>query len=332
MKQLFHLVAIYTLLCLVGCSCDDRSSHVQALRQWMTPNGKLKVLSTTAMINDLVKDIGGENVDSLTLIIGELDPHSYQLVKGDDEKLVFADLIFFNGLGLEHGPSLQSFLTNHPKAIALGDKIQSSDPSLIISYRGQLDPHIWMDISLWAKSVTYIVDTLSQKDPAHAEIYQINGQKLVQKMMEEHTNIRDELQSIPSMKRYLVTSHDAFNYFTRAYLAEKGENRSMWQERFAAPEGLAPDSQLSTTDIQEIITHLKNFHIRVIFPESNISRDSIRKIVQAAKEKGVDVKIATTPLYADAMGKEGSDGDTYLKMIKHNAKTIASYLEHNGNN
>lgn len=331
MKQLLYLMAFCIFLCLIGCTCDDRTSHVQALRQWMTSNGKLKVLSTTAMINDLVKEVGKEHVDGLTLIVGELDPHSYQLVKGDDEKLIFADLIFYNGLGLEHGPSLQSFLSHHSKAIPLGDKIQTEDPMLILSYKGQQDPHIWMDISLWAKTVTHIVAALSQKDPAHAEIYQMNGQKLVQKMIEEHENIKKELHAIPANKRYLVTSHDAFNYFTRAYLAEAGENREVWQERFAAPEGLAPDSQLSATDIQEIIRHLKNYHIRVIFPESNISRDSIRKIVQAAKEKGIDVKIAMTSLYADAMGKEGSDGDTYLKMIKHNAKTIASYLDHNGN-
>lgn len=331
MKHFFRLTTIFLFLCFLGCSREGHNFHVQAFQQWMAPNGKLKVLATTAMINDLVLEIGGEHVDGLTLIIGELDPHSYQLVKGDDEKLAFADIIFFNGLGLEHGPSLQSYLLQHSKAIALGDKIQMADPSAILSYKGQLDPHIWMDVSLWASSVKYIVNALSQKDPAHAETYQANGERLVNKMMEEHENIRQELQSIPSPKRYLVTSHDAFNYFTRAYLAEEGEDRAVWQERFAAPEGLAPDSQLSATNIQEIISHLKNYHIRVIFPESNVSRDSIRKIVQAAKEKDMDVKIATTVLYADAMGKKGSDGDSYLKMIRHNATIIASYLKHNGN-
>lgn len=326
MKKFLSIIALYVLMCLAGCSSEDRGAHVQSLRQWMEPNGKLKVLSTTAMISDIVQDVGGEHVDALPLIVGELDPHSYQLVKGDDEKLIFADLIFFNGLGLEHGPSLQSFLLGHSKAIPLGDNIQNAEPNLILSYKGQLDPHIWMDISLWAKAVPYIVEALSKKDPSHAESYQLNGQNLIEKMMNEHAIIRKELQAIPASKRYLVTSHDAFNYFARAYLAETGENIQAWQERFAAPEGLAPDSQLSVTNIQEIIAHLKKYQIQVIFPESNISRDSIRKIVQAAKEIGLDVSIATTPLYADAMGKKGSDGDTYLKMINHNAQTIAESL------
>lgn len=330
MQKLFKIVASFLLLMLIGCSCRDYSDRSQSLKQWMSPNGKVKVLSTIAMISDLVKQVGGEHVDSLTLIIGELDPHSYQIVKGDDEKLAFADLIFYNGLGLEHGPSLQSYLSQQPKAMPVGNKIQNTDPSLILKYKGQLDPHIWMDISLWAKAVPYIVEALSQKDPVHAEYYRVNGEKLAQEMMKEHEDVKQQLQDIPSAKRFLVTSHDAFNYFTRAYLAADGEREAVWQERFAAPEGLAPDSQLSTTDIQAIISHLKKYQIRVLFPESNISRDSIRKIVQAAKEKGMDVKIATVYLYADAMGKAGSDGDTYLKMIRHNAKTIASYLQHNG--
>lgn len=331
MYKIYNLmISVLFLICL-GCSCVDHTYRTAGLQEWMKPNGKIKVLSTIAMIGDLVKQVGGDKVDVLTLIVGELDPHSYQLVKGDDEKLAFADLIFYNGLGLEHGPSLQSFLTHQPKAIPLGDKIQNADPSLIFKFKGVLDPHIWMDISLWAKTVPYIVEALGQKDPVNADTYRANGEKLLENMMKAHGEVKNQLQAIPQSKRYLVTSHDAFNYFTRAYLAEDGEGEKAWQERFAAPEGLAPDSQLSTTDIQAIIAHLQKYHIRVLFPESNVSRDSIRKIVQASNEKGMDVKIATVYLYADAMGSQGSDGDTYLKMIQHNAKTLALYLQHNGN-
>lgn len=330
MHKLFQLMASFLLFMIVGCSCGDISDRSNVMTQWMTPNGKVKVLSTTAMIDDLVKQVGGQYVDSMTLIIGELDPHSYQLVKGDDEKLAYADLIFYNGLGLEHGPSLQGYLLKQSKAIPLGNKIQDSDAALILKYKGTVDPHIWMDISLWAKTVPYIVEALGQKDPAHADAYRANGEKLVKEMLEEHGQVKNELQEIPSGKRYLVTSHDAFNYFTRVYLAADGEAEDVWQERFAAPEGLAPDSQLSAADIQAIISHLKKYRIHVLFPESNVSRDSIRKIVQAGKEQGMDVKMSTDYLYADAMGKPGSDGDTYLKMIWHNAKTIASYLQHNG--
>lgn len=320
------LIIFFVILSLFACSRDGGQAQ-GAFQQWMTPNGKVKVLSTTAMIDDLVKQVGGGYVDSFTLIHGELDPHSYQLVKGDDEKLAFADLIFYNGLGLEHGPSLRNFLQQSPKAIGLGNLIQNKEPSLILNYNGQVDPHIWMDISLWSRTVPYIVAALSQKDPSHADTYKENGERLINEMFKTHEEILILMHSVPPEKRFLVTSHDAFNYFTRVYLAAQGEKEtSGWQKRFAAPEGLAPESQLSATDIFAIIEHLNRYNIHVLFPESNVSKDSIRKILKAGQEKGLHLRIATDSLYSDAMGHPGSDGDTYLKMIQHNAKTIAFYL------
>lgn len=320
--------AILSLILFSACSNSD-SAH-QSNREWMQPNGRIKVLSSIAMIDDVVRQIGGEHVDAAVLIKGELDPHSYQIVKGDDEKLAFADVIFFNGLGLEHGPSLQGYLLNHDKAVALGDRLTNHEPALLLYFKGQPDPHIWMDISLWAQIAPVIAETLSQKDPAHAEFYRANAEKVVKSMMDAHQQVKDELHSIPAGKRYLVTSHDAFNYFTRAYLADPGEDEKAWSERFAAPEGLAPESQISTTDIQTIINHLSQYKVHVIFPESNVNRDSIKKIVEAGKQKGLDVHINEISLYADAMGRPGTDGDTYLKMIQHNAKVIGDNLKQNG--
>lgn len=329
-KPIAAFALIWAFIALCFSCAGKKDGHLAKRQQWMQPNGKIKVLSTIAMIDDMVKNVGGEHVDSYTLIRGELDPHSYTLVKGDDETLAFADIVFFNGLGLEHGPSLQGFLTNSKKAIGLGDKVRAFDPSLILIEKGQIDPHIWMDISLWAKTVPFIVQTLSDADPKHKEDYEKNGQKLVHELMKAHEEVKKELQSIPESQRYLVSSHDAFNYFTRSYLSEDQElANDIWKKRVAAPEGLAPESQLSVSDIQKIISHLKEYQIHVLFPESNVSKDSIRKIVQAGSEKGLKLSVACVYLYADAMGAPGSEGDTYLKMIVHNAKSIAEYLRNN---
>lgn len=325
-----HFIIVLVLFSLVVSCATSNRTNASSEREWFNENGKLKVLSTIAMINDLVKEIGGEQVDGMTLIRGDLDPHSYQLVKGDDEKLAAANLVLFNGLGLEHGPSLQHFLYDSKKAVAIGDRIRDHYPDVILFHKGQVDPHIWMDISLWEKSVPVIVESLSTLKPQFAEYFAANGKRLTAKMLALHEEVKRDLKAIPQEKRFLVTSHDAFNYFTRAYLAEENEiAQKNWQKRFAAPEGLAPESQLSTTDIQYIIDHLHTYHISVLFPESNVSQDSIRKILQAGKEKGLNLTIANDYLYSDAMGAPGAPGDTYLKMVEYNAKTIQKYLKGN---
>ncbi len=320
----------YLLILLVLVSSCGSSLNEDFV-QWMQPNGKVKVLCTIGMIEDIVQQIGGNYIDTLVLIKGELDPHSYQLVKGDDEKLADADLIFYNGLGLEHGPSLRQSLVYNENAVGLGDWIYSQTPSAILSYEGSIDPHIWMDVSLWAQTVDKIVQTLSERDPEHADFYLENGKKVFQEMNDVHEVLVEMMYRVPEQYRYLITSHDAFNYFARAYLATEAERENgEWQKRFAAPEGLAPESQLSTTDIRMILDHMKIYGVRVIFPESNVSQASIRKLLDAGNEEGMDLEIAPGPLYGDAMGEEGSPGDTYLKMLTHNVQLIAEYLNRNG--
>jgi manganese/zinc/iron transport system substrate-binding protein len=310
----------FPFLVLLGCTSGSVSSAAQ---DWGKQNGKVKVLSTTAMIDDIVGEIGGERVDHLALILGEIDPHNYELVKGDDEKLTMAQIIFYNGLGLEHGASLRYQLRSHPNAVGVGDQVLKETPDLILHEGHEIDPHIWMDISLWSEIVDPIVAALSQSDPEGQQYYQQRGAIVRKNMMQVHEHIEKQLQAIPQEKRYLVTSHDAFNYFARGYLATPEERLSGgWKKRFDAPEGLAPEGQLSTSDIQAVIDHLIQYHIQVVFPESNVSRDALKKVVHACGQKGLDVKIAEEVLYGDAMGSKTSDADTYLKMIDHDAQVL----------
>lgn len=319
----FFLAAVVVLgaIFLGGCS---QSGSVQKFRAWMIPNGKVKVLSTITQIGDLVEEIGGDRVDLWVLMKGDLDPHSYELVKGDDEKFSRADLIFYNGLGLEHGASLSATLENHPSSISLGKWIQEEHPQKILKKNELVDPHIWMDLSLWKETIDPIVKALSEKDPEGREFYQQRGSILKQKMDEIHQKIFSRLQKVPSQKRYLVTSHDAFHYFTKSYLAS-AEDGDSWVDRFAAPEGLAPDGQLNPKDIEGIIRYLKERQISVLFPESNVSRDSIRKIVSAGRELGLKISICSQALYGDAMASNAKNA--YFESMLHNAEVIARHLE-----
>jgi manganese/zinc/iron transport system substrate-binding protein len=288
----------------------------------MKPNHKVKVLSTTAIIDDIVAKVGGDRIDHIALIEGAIDPHSYELVKGDDEKLAYAQIVFSNGLGLEHGASLRYQLEHHPKAVALGDQIRMKKPDAILSDRGQIDPHIWLDVALWSETVDPIVEALSDIDPEGAPYYASQAQLVKENLSHLDQSIHEKLHQISQDKRYLVTSHDAFNYFTRRYLTEQDESwpNGSWKERFCAPEGIAPDGQLSAHDIQTVMTHLIHHQIRVIFPESNVSRDSLKKILSVCLEKGMKVTLAPDVLYSDSFG---SSSDTYEQMMQHNADVLS---------
>lgn len=322
------MIRLYWLLCLVLFGCQPlENTRQQDLKRWLEPNGKIKVLCTIAMITDLVEQIGADEVDCITLIAPGLDPHSYQLVKGDDEKLLAADVIFFNGLGLEHGPSLKNHLLQSKHAVSFGDHLLE-DPGAVYNVDGLPDPHIWMDIVLWSQGIDPIVATLSKERPEKKEEFTQKGELLREKMLQEHKLIQKLVRSLPPEKRYIVTSHDAFHYFARGYLATDQEQKEdLWQKRCEAPEGLAPESMLSITDIQDVISHLERYQIPVIFAEASISQDSVYKIVAAAKEKGLRIRLADCLLYSDSMGVAGSDADTYLNMMRHNAECIVDELK-----
>lgn len=301
---------------LGGCSSSPRSPGVSA-------SNKVKVLSTTAMVGDLVSKVGGERIFGEVLIIGEIDPHSYELVKGDDEKIDSAAIVFYSGLNLEHGASLRHKLLQHVHAISLGEYIQRQYPDRILLEQDQVDPHIWMDISLWTYALTPISEALCKIDPEGRPYYEQRAQEAFLELMNSHEKLRAQMQKIPEEKRYLVTSHDAFAYFTRAYLSTDEEFfTDGWRKRMAAPEGFAPEGQLGAADLQRIIDYLIQYQGQVVFPESNVSPDALRKIVSACKEKGMNVRISTEVLYGDSMGPPGSMAGSYPGMVECDAMVL----------
>jgi manganese/zinc/iron transport system substrate-binding protein len=240
-----------------------------------------------------------------------------------------AQIIFFNGLGLEHGASLSYQLEHHKNAISVGNAVLEKDPQLILYKHKEIDPHIWMDISLWCHIIDPILAALCQADPEGEGMYRINASLIKEKMEAEHQRIYEALQDIPQEKRYLVTSHDAFNYFTRAYLATPEERlNGQWTKRFEAPEGLAPEGQLSTSNIQSVIDHLIAYRIPIVFSESNVSCDSLKKIIHACAQKGLSVAISPDALYGDAMGSASCGASTYLTMIHYDANVLIEAWKH----
>ncbi len=305
LKLLF--IFLVTLFFLNGCATEP---YLEVKKE------KLSILSTTIMIGDIVSYIGGDKIESNVLISRELDPHSYEFVKGDDEKLLDADLIFYNGLGLEHGGSVRRFLKKSLNSYALGDELSTRNPALLIYLDNVPDPHIWMDVSIWQKVAELITEILIKKDPLHSAYFLERSVDLQKKYAQLHQVVHKKITEIPLKKRYLVTSHDAFNYFARAYFG------SDWQKRVLAPEGLAPDGQISLQGLRLIINQMKEHNIQVVFPEAYVSPDPLRKIQESAEFEGLVVKISRDSLYSDSL-PEGGD---YQGMILYNAGVIHDNL------
>jgi manganese/zinc/iron transport system substrate-binding protein len=287
----------------------------------MEDNGRIKALCTTAFVGTLVSEVGGENVDVLVLVSGQNDPHSYQLVKGDDEKFRRADIVFSSGLGLEQGTSLARYLSSY-HACAVGDAIVRLTQEAI--FIGPIvDPHIWMDISLWAQGAKIISERLSHIRPDLSSYFQKQVTAVIKKLMRVHTQMRMTLHKIPSKHRYLVTTHDALQYFCRAYLASPQERRSgRWKKRCMAPEGFSPESQIGTQDLNEVVSYILQHQVEVVFSESGMNQDSLRKVIEVCAEKGRAVALSEDSLYSDTMGSHM----TYEEMMKQNAQTLVSAL------
>jgi manganese/zinc/iron transport system substrate-binding protein len=281
---------------------------------------KPRVVSTIAMIDDLVAEVAGGVVQRDLLITGELDPHSYELVKGDDEKLDSAALIIANGLGLEHGASLQSRLEPSPTVCLIGSYVESHFPDRLIWKQGSIDPHIWMDVSLWAEAVDPIVEALARLLPHEAEGFAVRGERLKERLLALHQKIYATLHTVPSPRRYLVTSHDAFAYFTRAYLSDIEE---LWSDRCIAPDGIAPEGQMSLLDIRRVADHMRAFGITTVFPESNVSRDPLAKVISVCNQLGHPAELADIPLYGDSFGESRS----YAEMMWHNCTALERYMK-----
>lgn len=309
-------IAALFILCIsviaFGCTASKKKNS------WFAKNDKVKVLSTIGVIGDLVEKIGGPYVASEVLIQGQLDPHSYELVKGDAEKLAFADLIFCNGLGLEHGASLKYQLSTNDKTVVLGNTIPTQK---LIRVERVVDPHIWMDAKLFASICEPIAHHLSLKDPKHRKEFFDNAIAVRKELLDVHFQIEKKLSQIPDEQRYLVTSHDAFRYFVRAYFATDEErSEETWYRRLASPQGLAPEGQISSADIAAIVDFVHEHQVHVVFPESNLSKKALHKVVDVAFQKEVDLTVTDDVLYGDVMYK------TYKDTLLYNTEVILKNL------
>ncbi|MCW8980316.1 MAG: zinc ABC transporter substrate-binding protein [Altibacter sp.] len=278
---------------------------------------KLNIVTTTTMITDLVKNIGGDAVNVQGLMGAGVDPHLYKASEGDVSKLYNADIIFYNGLHLE-GKLVEVFEkmeTQNKTQVALAEYLDKK--TLIGSeyFASNFDPHVWFDIQYYIQFAEKVAETLSEADSEHAETFQKNKENYIKKLKELEAEIKSTIESLPKQQRILVTAHDAFNYFGKAYDFE-----------VVGLQGLSTATEAGVQDVQRLSEFIIEKNVKAIFVESSVPRRTIEALQQAVLSKGAQVTIGGS-LYSDALGNAGTEEGTYLGMFRYNVNTIVNSLK-----
>ena len=269
------------------------------------------------MVTDLVKSVGGDRVEVLGLMGAGVDPHLYKASASDITKLQRGEVIFYSGLLLEG--KLQDVFAKMARTkkhvYAVTETIDEKELLEPESFGGHYDPHVWFDVTLWSKCVESVVKGLSEYDPKGKEYFEKRGKETRETMRELHQWAVKKAAELPEEKRVLITSHDAFNYFGRAY-----------GFKVVGLQGISTVEEASLASMTKLVDFVKEQRVKALFVESSVSPVAIKRI---SDDAGVKVG---GELFSDAMGtpgqiENGYDLGTYVGMIKHNLNTIVEALK-----
>lgn len=308
-QRLFVTAGVFAIGMLAGCGSAKSDSHAAR-------SGKLSAVATIGMIADIVKAVGGENVEVSALMGAGVDPHLYKANESDIRKLSEAEIVFYNGLNLEGkmGDILVRMARKKP-AIAvtelIDEKLLREPPEM----EGHHDPHVWFDVSLWKKAVERVASGLGEADPANKAAYATRAETFAKELDKLHAWCKTEIASIPKDQRVLITAHDAFGYFGRAYDME-----------VKAIQGISTESEASLKEINELVDLIAKQKIKAVFVESSVPKKNIEALVEGCKAKGHALVIGGE-LFSDAMGEAGTPEGTYTGMVRHNVNTIVKALK-----
>jgi manganese/zinc/iron transport system substrate-binding protein len=311
-QSLIGLLCGVAMLALAACGSGDGSASAAENDK---AGGKIQVVATTGMVGDLVRVVGGEFVDVTALMGPGVDPHLYVASEGDVSLLQDAQMIFYNGLFLEaQMDDILRQIGERKPVIAVGEAI---DPARLLSWAGkgdEHDPHIWFDVSLWQETVAPVRDALSELDPDHAADYAANADLYLADLQTLDAYVKAQAARVSEAQRVLITAHDAFQYFGRAY---------GFQVR--GLQGISTASEAGTGDVRSLADFIAERQIPAIFVESSVPVRNVEALQAAVRDRGYEVIIGGS-LYSDAMGDATSGDDSYLTMFRHNIDTIVGAL------
>lgn len=307
------ILSLAVLIAVTACSPDRSDERAAA-----ASDPRYRVVGTVGMITDVVRAIAGEHAEVIGLIGEGVDPHLYKPTRNDVVTLSQADVVFYNGLRLEGAMTdvLQRLVAAGKPVRAVTEAILEESDYLLEKEDGSAhtDPHVWMDVSGWMRAVPVIVDTLVAYDPENAVSYRENAAVYRKQLEALNAYAKEAIATIPVDQRALVTAHDAFQYFGRAYGLE-----------VRGIQGISTESEAGVRDLEELIDFIVERQLPAVFVESSVGDKNVRALVEGARARGHSVKIGGT-LYSDAMGPGGSYEGTYIGMIDHNVTTLSNAL------
>jgi len=318
------LAALASAVVLLFAGCERMSDATTSgnnasggpATQRVPPKIPYTVVATTGMVADIVHNIAGDRAKVTSLMAAGVDPHLYRATRDDVSSLLAANIVFYNGLNLE-GKMSDVFVKIARSGKPVHAVTESLPEDFLLApaeFQGHDDPHVWMDPNGWLKATEAVTKQLIEFDLAGADVYRANGARYVAELKALDAYARERLATIPQARRVLVTAHDAFNYFSRAYGVEvKGI------------QGISTDSEAGLQQIESLVTMLVDRRIPAVFTESSVSEKNIRALVEGARARGQDVRIGGE-LFSDAMGAAGTYEGTYIGMIDHNVTTIVRSL------
>jgi manganese/zinc/iron transport system substrate-binding protein len=275
----------------------------------------VRVVTTTSMITDLVSRVAGDRATVTGLMGTGIDPHGYKASERDVMTLAEADVVFYNGLHLE--AKMSDVLERVEGRIETAAVTEGIDRGRLIhspQFTGSYDPHVWFDVSLWIEAAREVADVLARIDPAHADVYARNAEGYVEELERLDEEVLALVDSVPPERRVLVTAHDAFGYFGRAYGFE-----------VHGLQGISTVAEAGAADVQRVADFIAERRIPAVFVESSVPQQTIRAVQEAVRSRGFDVEIGGQ-LFSDAMGDAGTPEGTYPGMVLHNVRTIANAL------
>jgi manganese/zinc/iron transport system substrate-binding protein len=304
------------VLLVAGCiqpyepAPHDSSSSATPVYQGEYP---VRVAATVGMVADLARNIGGEWVTVDCLMGPGVDPHRYKTTPGDVRRLRAADLILFGGLHLEGKMSeVLHRIGAYKASLAVAETL---DPSLLLrEEEGAADPHVWFDVSLWKQAARAVEEKLVAFDPSHADDYRRNAAEYYRKLDELHEYARTTLAAIPQERRVMVTAHDAFRYFGRAYGVE-----------VRGIQGISTDDEAGVKHVNDLVGFLVERKVKAVFVETSVSDRNLRAVLEGCRARGWRVELGEE-MYSDALGDEGTPEGTYLGMVRHNVDALAKAL------